>query len=321
MKSCHKTDSAFLNVYFASGLFLCSWSAVLLDNDLYIFTSWGLASGFILVTAQAVNFTVLIPVFGIAKATGIISGVAIVTSVGWNAVLGESFSNVGLTMVGVAVVLAGLYGIIMAKSDSASSEDDDEDETSKEEGIAVTATEQAEDGSQAVVKTQAQIEKEWSEWFSTAHSILIATGTGILAGSVLIPMTYADEEFQGLVFIPSVAIGVLGFSLPVSYMQLYVEGNGSLSSIMARADFSDSFPSAALGGAVYSTAMAMNIKAIDALDYATAMVIMQISIVVAGSWGILLYSELQGKAAVMFMCSSAVLIGGAFMVGIYGTTK
>jgi len=328
MKACHKTDAAFCNLYFNAGMFICAWAALSLTQHVYIFTCWGLASGFILVTAQAVNFTVLIPVFGIAKATGIISGVAIVASVGWNIILDEKMANTKLTFLGVGVVLLGLYGIILSKSEVESKDKDGKSATAslksidgKEEPFLITATEEGSDGTTKVSKSQADIEKEWSEFFSMAHAVTISIFTGILAGSVLVPMTYADEEFQGLVFIPSVAIGCLGTVLPVSYIQLAIEGNASWKSIYEKCNFSETFIPAGAAGAVYAVAMGTNIEAIEHLDYATAMVIMQSAIVVAGTWGIVLYGELKGWSAVKFYASSLVLLCGAVLVAINGTTK
>ena len=173
-------------------MFICAWAALSLTQHVYIFTCWGLASGFILVTAQAVNFTVLIPVFGIAKATGIISGVAIVASVGWNIILDEKMANTKLTFLGVGVVLLGLYGIILSKSEVESKDKDGKSATAplksidgKEEPFLITATEEGSDGTTKVSKSQADIEKEWSEFFSMAHAVTISifTGRAISAGS------------------------------------------------------------------------------------------------------------------------------------------
>ena len=115
-------------------------------------------------------------------------------------------------------------------------------------------------------------------------------------------------------FLPSVAIGCLVTVLPVSYLQLAVEGNASWKSIYERCDVSESFIPAGFAGAVFTVAMGTNIQAIDSLDYATAMVIMQCAIVVAGTWGIVLYDEMKGWSAVKFYLSSSILLCGALLV-------
>eukprot|EP00618_Florenciella_parvula_P037691 CAMPEP_0119515546 /NCGR_PEP_ID=MMETSP1344-20130328/33004_1 /TAXON_ID=236787 /ORGANISM="Florenciella parvula, Strain CCMP2471" /LENGTH=141 /DNA_ID=CAMNT_0007552961 /DNA_START=1 /DNA_END=426 /DNA_ORIENTATION=+ len=140
-----------------------------------------------------------------------------------------------------------------------------------------------------------------------------------MAGSILIPMDYADEEFCGIVFLPSMAIGAMLSVVPISLGQFWIEGKSSFDAIGKEIRL-DALPHGMLTGALYGVAIACNIKAIIALDYATAMVLMQTQILVSGGWGIVLYNELKGKEVVFFFMWGSALVVGALVASYSGTT-
>jgi len=324
------------SLYFTAGVFCAAWLNVALDRDLYVFTAWGLASGALLVCCTALNVTVVIPAFGVAKSTSIVSGLAVVTSVGWNYVLGASMRSQLGTWAGVAIVIVAMNGLVLGKEEvtersvetatAGLSRVSSKHSTGVDDGapLVVTASEATADGVSSRVDMAASTPSATSAGrggagFSSAHLCGMTLICGVMAGSVIIPMDYADEEFHGIVFIPSMAIGGVLFAVPVSLGQFWMEGKSSFAAISEEVRL-DAAPHGMLAGAVWCVGCACNIKAIDDLDYATAMVLMQISILVSGTWGIVLYNELKGKEIFLFFMWGGVLVGGALMAAYYGTT-
>ena len=63
-------------------------------------------------------------------------------------------------------------------------------------------------------------------------------------------------------------------------------------------------------------------KAMNDLDYVVANTISQTSVFITGLWGWLFFGEFKGNTAVAaFFSGVTVLVGGAVLVGYYGTTK
>jgi len=325
------------SLYFTAGVFCTAWLNVALDRDLYVFTAWGFASGALLVFTTALNVTVVIPAFGVAKSTSIVSGLAVVTSVGWNYVLGSSMRSQLGTWAGVAIVIVAMNGLIFGKEEV--TERSVETATAglrrvsskhstgvdDEAPLVVTASEATADGvssreDMAASTPSATSAGRGGAGFSSVHLCGMTLVCGVMAGSILIPMDYADKEFHGIVFIPSMAIGAILFAVPVSLGQFWYEGKSSFAALSKEIRL-DAAPHGMLSGALFGVASACNIKAIDDLDYATAMVLMQTSILVSGAWGIVLYDELKGKEIIFFFMWGGVLVAGALLTAYYGTTN
>lgn len=338
--------------YFSVGIFVAAWMNVLLDQDLYVFTAWGLASGALLIFTLALNVTVVIPAFGVAKSTSILSGLAVCTSVGWNYILGSEFRSQLGCWAGVAIVIVALGGMVGGKeevtersieqasagmpriSSKRSLDAEAMAGTGAEAPLVVTSTESSSAGwggdasagtiaSTSVASTPAKAEQSGrgGAGFSSLHLGMMTLVCGAMAGSILVPMDYSDQEFHGIVFLPSMAIGGVVAAVPVVYGQFWIEGISSLSEIWRNMRVYESAPHGMLTGALYGVAVACNIKAIDNLDYATAMVLMQMQICVAGAWGIVLYGELKGKEIVFYYMWGTLLVAGALTAGYYGTTN
>ena len=319
-----------------AGLFCVAWLYVILDQDLYVFTAWGLASGALLVFTTALNVTVVIPAFGVAKSAAIVSGTALVTAVGWNYVLGSQMRSQLGTWAGVAIVIVAMNGLIFGKEEVTERSVETANAglrrvSSKhsmgvddEAPLVVTASEATAGGVSSRVDTAASTPSVTSAGrggagFTSAHLCGMTLICGVMAGSMLIPMDYADEEFHGIVYIPSMAIGAMLTVVPVSLGQFWIEGKSSFAAISKEIRL-DAAPHGMLTGALFGVASGCNIKAIDALDYATAMVLMQTQILVSGAWGIALYNELKGKEVVYFFMWGSVLVVGALVASYYGTT-
>ena len=122
-------------------------------------------------------------------------------------------------------------------------------------------------------------------------------------------------------------IGVITFT-PIGFLfQLWVQGDFSPTassedySPWPDFQFTKAAPWGISAGLVYGGATILQISAIDALDYATAYTITQANLVVTGLLGILLFDELKGFAKYVFFSATFLVIGGAALVSIYGTTR
>lgn len=327
---------AVMNVYWMFGFFCVSWCCIF-DPDVpsYSFTPYGVISGGLLVVASAVTLSVTIPVLGIALAACVSNTAVIVTSLVWSAyILDQPMRSVRLAGLGVAVAIVGLYGVVYATVGMDNGSGDklggaggpgapgaggehgvesspppsSDRETLLPAGAVADAPTDVDDAKRAHKLAMKRF----------ALGIIMALFVGVIGGSVLVPMEYAAEEYNGIVFLPSMATGAIVIAPIVAALQLYTDPTVSAWS-MSMFQLQKTLPLGAISGGVYGLGTMFTLKAIDVLDYAVAFTIVQCSIIVAAVWGTVLYGEVRGEASIaVFFASSAVMVFGAVLVGNYG---
>ena len=333
---------AVMNVYFMVGFFAVSWVGTL--SSVYIFSVWGLLSGALLWTAAAITLSVTFPLLGIAVATAASSSVSIVTSFIWTVcVYGNATRSVGLSIVGIAIVIVGLVGVTFAGFLGRIGDGGKKLEVGGGIGEASRLLPAASEGGGTATSAGDGSEIPVGSGLYAA-GIFAAIVAGTIGGSVLVPLHYAtvegdddDEAGGGLEFIVSMGIGVLAFT-PFGFLfQLWMTSPPppSLSSSSSSSsppkpkptafewpDFmiAKASPWGLSAGITYGGATVLQIIAVDTLDYAAAYTITQANLVVTGLTGIVIFNELKGTAIPIFFVAAVLVLGGAGMVSYYGTT-
>jgi len=313
----HEVHPGVLNLYYAFGFFLASWSACAVEySDAYSFTSWGLLGGFLFDCSMILNMAVSFPTLGVAVGSGIASSVVVLTSFIWSAaVFDQDLRSVSMACFGVVIVIIGLNTIIFTGRYFA---------TTVVPGrldrvIAAKGTQSSQQTEEASLLPAEKEQLEVKPDLAFLLAVLGAILAGIFGGSYLVPSMACCANI-GIMFLPSMGIGCLISAPFLSAMTLlFVPENTSHPVIPTYEAFSETVVWGMLGGAVSSLAIIFIIKAINDIDYVVATTLAQCSIFITGLWGWIFLGEFKGSKAVSwFFAGAAVLVAGAMIVAHYG---
>jgi len=152
---------------------------------------------------------------------------------------------------------------------------------------------------------------------SFIFGIACALAVGVFGGSLLVPMSFVDEDLSGLAFLPTFGIGCI-FASSIILVVYY-------GLIMKENPFNCTFTSSSLysvllgilSGVVWNAGNVCSIFAINGLGYATAYPIFQCALFFGGLWGIFLFKEVTDKKNIfVFFASALVLFAGAILLSI-----
>ena len=325
----HSLHPSILLVQFSLGFFLASWVALLLDlnGEPFSFTPWGLLAGALFMCSMCLNMAVSFPALGIAIGSGIASSGAVITSLVWSAgVFAQSMRSVALACVGCGFVVLGLNAIIFtgryfsvpASSGGGSGATLVKESVTEETGLLSTSSLTASSTPTTVNEGDSEVEEPGKSTFICA--VVSAIMAGVFGGSYLVPSMSCCAD-AGIVFLPSMGIGCL-LTAPLLSTTTLLLPNLPKSIFPENNILLETAPWGLLGGAISALAIILIIKALDDLDYVVANTLSQTSIFITGLWGWLVFEEFKSARAVMyFFAGAAVLVGGAVIVGIYGTTN
>jgi len=184
-----KPDPMIFQIYMNIAIFASSW-LVLSYNDL-VLTPWGVLSAALWVSASILSIFA-INMAGLAVSQGIWAGFTIIVSFFWGAVIFEQpLGNVGLSIVGLIMLVLGITGMSIAGSDL------------------LVRTRHSEE-SQSLSLSESPLQQV--PIISTKRKIFGYFCAALLAipnGSMLAPIHYSPDYIQGVNFLVSFGIGVL----------------------------------------------------------------------------------------------------------------
>jgi len=143
--------------------------------------------------------------------------------------------------------------------------------------------------------------------------ILCALSLSISNGSMLVPIKLSPVEAQGINYIVSFWIGVLGITPIFAFLYF----------LIFREKPTWNFKVLCLPGLISGIAWNIgnwaSIYATIFLGFTIGFPLTQCALLMGGLWGILVFREIRGiKRISVYIVSSIILIGGAVMLGVFG---
>jgi glucose uptake protein GlcU len=295
-----------------------------------VFSAWGVLSGCLFVLSAS-NAIAAISLIGLAAATGVWCGVAVLTSFAWGVlVAGDEVEHMWQAAAALALILAGIAGIAVSAANGGHQVDspDVSREASNEPealGSRAEGAGDAEAGTPLLARQSSNASRQdhstygsWQQELQPRTRVLLGMATAVAAGAVggliLAPVLAAPKEVQGYQFLPSMALGVLIVSPALTSLLTCVPRHTFKFSQVIKS------PAAGPGmaaGLVWNLGNLACILAVTDkhVGLAVAMPIMQCGLFVAGIWGIVLFREVQGaRALALYWLSGGVLIAGAALL-------
>ena len=317
-------------LYFSLAIFISSW--LVLAYNPFVFTWWGVA-GAALWTPASILSLAAINDLGLSIAQAVWSGTTIVVSFLWGAlVFGDKVSSLPLAILALLVLMAGLsllaaihsspvarihaaLGFSLSPSPSSSSTPPQApstsalttDPTARLVGDPIQATDVptlpiTEPSSPSPTSLKQRI-----------RGVLFALALGILNGSLMVPLRKTPKDADGINYIISFSIGVLGITPLLA--AAYLVATKTPLVLHPRVALLPGL----LAGFLWQIGNYCSIYATLYLGLTIGYPLTQLALLVAGMWGWLYYKELPDSRRIAhFWLSSIVILAGAALLAIGG---
>jgi glucose uptake protein GlcU len=289
-------DPMVFQIYLNFAIFISSW-LVLSYNPLYL-TVWGILSA-VLWMISSLLAIYAIQNAGLAVSQGIWSGFTIIVSFLWGAlVFQETPSNIGLSVVGLFMLLFGIAGLSIAGSDLL-----DRWKNRKTENLNIEET------SMELTSLTETTRKN-----NSLFGIVCAASLALTNGSMLVPIKFSPVEAQGINFLASFGIGVMAITPLISVLYFMLLRKSPVW------DVKNLLLPGLVGGFMWNIGNWASIYATNILGYTVGFPLAQCALLIGGFWGIVLFKEIRGGLRIgFFVLSSCVMLGGAVVLTLYGT--
>jgi len=293
-------EPMIFQIYMSTGIFLTSWIVCAYTD--FVFTVWGLLSAALWVTASIMSIFAITNV-GLAVSQGLWSGGTIIISFLWGVLyFNQHPKDLVLSIVALAVIVIGITGVSIAGSNLL---------VKKQKIQERKALLQEESDDSTIINSSRKPETPKK---SLLLGCLLALGLSIPNGTMLVPIKLAPVSVQGINFIVSFGIGVICVT-PI-YAIIYY--------IILRKKPSFKLYQLAIPGTIAGVGWNIgnwaSIYATLFLGFTIGFPLSQCALLVGGFWGLVLFREITGGVRVLlFVFSSFTVIGGAVLLGMYGS--
>jgi len=288
-------DPMVFQIYMNVAIFLSSW-LVLSYNPLYL-TSWGILSAVLWMISSLLSIFA-IQNAGLAVSQGIWSGFTIIVSFLWGVLaFQQKPNNIGVSIVGLLMLLVGIGGISIAGSDLLDrwKLKSSQDELKIDSSVDLTS----------VSETPAKN--------NSLFGIICAASLALTNGSMLVPIKFSPPEAQGINFLVSFGIGVIVITPMISAIYFTVLRK------KPNWEFSKLLVPGLVAGIMWNIGNWASIYATNILGYTVGFPLAQCALLMGGFWGIVLFREIRGILKIgFFVLSSFVLLGGAIVLTLFG---
>ena len=137
---------------------------------------------------------------------------------------------------------------------------------------------------------------------------------GFAQGSILVPLYFVSDEDGGLVFVPSFGVGSFLAAVLILIGRYFKNNN------FPPFHYREGLLMGIICGLLTNTTNVLVIIALPIIGYTVANPLIQLSLLVSGTWGILLFDEISGLSIFVFYGAGFVLLTGATIISLgYGT--
>lgn len=310
--------------YFSIGTFISSIIVMALTplnskcvsgaENVVSFVPLGLLSGLILMASIGFNF-IGTNIIGISLNTGICSGFAICTSIVWGlAVFDEPVTNYPLLFFGIIFLVVGILCIANINKAAlflTSICKSTKDRKSLHSSLIIGGGPREQSMDMELSPSQEETATSVKELTAAelCRGLPWAIMCGITGGTFLVPLHYVPASQGGFVFMPSFGIGVMIGGTGLLAMSYF--GNNK---VLPTLHWSIAAPYGILSGVIWNMNNVLVIIAIPILGFALAFPLVQLAILVAGTWGIFFFNELHGQAILVFYSCAIIVFLGAVML-------
>ncbi|KAG6547916.1 hypothetical protein Mapa_010736 [Marchantia paleacea] len=285
-----RVDPVVFNLWACVGIVLSSLLTLVMYK--FVWSYMGLISGLLFVLSASNSFRA-VRLIGVSVGTGVWSGTAVLVSF----VAGMVFDPSGAlksklwALVAIIIIMIGIVGVAYA-------------------GHVGRVAAGHEENLDTLLQRQPGPGEQKSGTFSTG--VFTAIFAGVAGGLIMIPLTRASEDVQGVPYLPSFAIGVAIFAPIVTAIPYVTRVDREVPNLAPTAAALPGIVS----GIVWNIGNVLSILAIGYISYSIAYPIMQCGILVAGLWGMLLFEEIQGSSATAYWISGAIIIVGVAVLAL-----
>jgi len=301
-----------------AGLAVSLSSLLVLTYNEFIWSWWGVLGAGLWMSSQPFAFFA-INLIGVALAPAIWAGTTIVVSFIWGAALFGEGVQVGLCVLAIVVLIAGIAGVTASGTDlphhlaakifknyhavAQDHHDEVKDESHEKDPI----------NSSTVTKSST------STRMKKILGVICALIMGVMNGSLMVPFTlYVDEqdpqedEVVELGYLASFSIGIF-IVTPIVFAVFF---------LLARQKpvfhFKVAFIPGLTTGILWSIGNFCSLYATLYLGSTVGYPLTQTCIVVSGLFGIFYFHEIHGPAIWTYAISTAIVLGGAAMLAYFG---
>eukprot|EP00246_Nothoceros_aenigmaticus_P004916 TRINITY_DN1663_c0_g1_i1.p1 TRINITY_DN1663_c0_g1~~TRINITY_DN1663_c0_g1_i1.p1 ORF type:complete len:354 (+),score=42.66 TRINITY_DN1663_c0_g1_i1:138-1199(+) len=278
-----RVDPYIFNIWASLGVLVTS--LLMLVKVKFVWSWWAVLSAIFFVVSLANAFRA-VRLVGVSVATGVWAGTAVIVSflAGWIFDSHGGINHIVVAVVATLIVIGGIVGVAWSGHVGRVG-------IGQEERLETLLSNEGAGG--------LELEGAYS---SGVYSALIA---GVLGGLVMLPMTRAASEAQGMRFVVPFGICVIILAPVVTAIPYLVT---------AREWPNLHYDVAALpgiaAGIIWNIGNLLSIAAITYLGYPVAYPIYQCGVFVAGIWGMLLYDEVRDDSATKFWGSALAIVVG-----------
>ncbi|RYG94596.1 hypothetical protein EON65_57260, partial [archaeon] len=328
----YATHPLIFHLYASIGIFIAHWlsQAFLPLNPEFVdkgsshfhFSRLGVVAGVILAFGLAFNYASTAKI-GMALTQAISSGAAVISSYLWATVVFEETPSIlWLSIFGIILIVTGITSISFSRQTTPTGTkstrsglryneispglaDESKDERPKfsfegEEilfGSHTRTGTRLEEGQESGVTESllAELHRQ-AVWIDTQKylvGVTCALVSGLLGGSVLVPLHYVPHQEKGLAFLPSFSLAAL-LCAPVILL-LYLLNPFGRQKEFPHTYFTETFGLSMMSGVLWSIGNICAIGAIDRLGYGIALPLIQLSVVIAALWGFVCFGEFRSE--------------------------
>lgn len=309
-------DPVVFQTYKTIAVFVTSW-LILTYNEFY-FTWWGFVGASMWVPNGCLT-VIIIRYVGLGTGQGIWSGLTVWVSFIWGATaLNEEVNSLPLSLLALLTLVAGIVGVafisdVKKNKPEPTEKGNDVKDNEKDEYKVIEINKSEKD--EIIIPVHPGVDNTSRRKF--VIGIILAVYVGFSNGSLLVPLSYAPPESQGINYTISFAIGALCFNavLLVGYFIFCYFVYRQVPAFHVK---NAAIP-ALCSGLFWAIGNFCSIYATLYLGQTIGYPLVQCSLLIAGLWGIFYFKEIQGKLRItgFFVCTIVVLIS-VFMLSKAG---
>jgi len=290
-------DPMIFQIYMNIAIFITSW-LVLSYNEMSL-TVWGILSAVLWIIASLLSIFA-IKNAGLAVSQGIWSGFTIIVSFLWGAVVFQQpLKDVGLSVLGLLMLMVGIAGISTAGSDF------------------LDRFKNRNNNSQSSIQIDETLDLNAISLHNPQQNrvfgCICAACLALTNGSMLVPIKYSPPEAAGINFLVSFGIGVIVIT-PIIAVIYFI----ALRKVPVW-DFQNLLLPGLSAGVIWNIGNWASIYATNILGYTVGFPLAQCALLMAAFWGIILFKEITGTKRIgVFTLSALILLGGAVLLTIFG---
>jgi len=340
-----KVDPMIFQLYYSLAIFISSW--FVLSYEPFVFTYWGIVGAALWVPASILSIFA-IKYIGLSIAQGVWSGSSILVSFLWGSIFyhmiddspkyEHTVKSIPLAVVALATLCIGILGLAVSGTKTVADcryyfplvdsffarfekpkSERRIDINSNEKSYKIIESDTDESNrhnEEECMLPEAKVEEEKEEPISILgklFGLLCAIALGIPNGSMLVPLRLAPEDAQGINYMISFGIGVLGVTPILTTIYFILKREVPVFHIRV------ALVPGICAGFIWNLGNYCSIYATIYLGLTIGFPLTQLALLVGGLYGIFVFREITSWFAIIFFFISAgILLGGAALLSVFG---